>query len=304
MFATFATPLRAIAVAGDDATTFLHGQLTNHVQSLPPGHAQRNAWCTAKGRMLANFWLVHLEAPFAGSNAKYLLLMPAELVDATLKRMRMFVLRSKCTFTPLDFSVTADGFREVSEPIAHYPIHATEAMISLPTCNGMELQIHAGQLTAPEDFASWESACVAAAEPWLSQATVDHFVPQMLNFDVLHGVHFQKGCYPGQEIVHRTKMIGRIRRRMMLALAKIPSGVSPPKAGDAIYSKQLGDQPAGMVVSASANAASYSILFSAMLEGVAANDLALAPHIDGVSTAPLTLEGCPYSVPELTSKAA
>jgi tRNA-modifying protein YgfZ len=304
MFASFATPLRVIVVTGDDATAFLHGQLTNHVESLPPGHAQRNAWCTAKGRMLANFWLIHLGDPFAGSTAKYVMLMPAELVDVTLKRLRMFVLRSKCTFAPMDWLVTADGLGEVSEPIAHYPIDVAQAMICLPTRNGMQLQIHTNQPAASEDFASWHSACVAAAEPWLCQATVDQFVPQMLNFDVLHGVHFQKGCYPGQEIVHRTKMLGRIRRRMMRAIVTLPSDVSAPKAGDPVYSKQLGDQPAGMVVCASANMASHSILFSAMLEGIAANDLALTAHIDGVSKAVLNLEGCPYAVPELIAKAA
>ncbi|HVS56834.1 MAG TPA: folate-binding protein, partial [Casimicrobiaceae bacterium] len=85
------TPLAAMRVAGPDAAAFLQGQLTSDVAALVEGTAQYSAWCSPKGRMLANFVLLRTEA------TTFELLLPLSMIAAVRKRLTMFVLRSKVT---------------------------------------------------------------------------------------------------------------------------------------------------------------------------------------------------------------
>ncbi|MEO6696435.1 MAG: folate-binding protein, partial [Gammaproteobacteria bacterium] len=77
-------------------------------------------------------------------------------------------------------------------------------------------------------------------------ATQDTFVPQMVNLDLLGGISFTKGCYPGQEIVARTHHLGSIKRRMVYAWTDAPN---PPLPGDTLYTPGS-DQAVGQVVDA------------------------------------------------------
>jgi folate-binding protein YgfZ len=66
----------------------------------------------------------------------------------------------------------------------------------------------------PCGTAAWEWLQVRAGIPWITMATQDQFVPQMTGLDALGGVSFDKGCYPGQEIVARTHYLGEVKRRL------------------------------------------------------------------------------------------
>ena len=61
--------------------------------------------------------------------------------------------------------------------------------------------------SADEDTCTLQE--IRAGRPLISAATQDKFVPQMVNFEELGGVDFQKGCYPVQEIVARAQYRGR-----------------------------------------------------------------------------------------------
>ena len=74
--------------AGDDARAFLHAQLTNDIEHLPPAQARYAGWCSPKGRLLATFLVV----PYSGG---FLLQLARGLVPAILKRLQMYILRSK-----------------------------------------------------------------------------------------------------------------------------------------------------------------------------------------------------------------
>jgi hypothetical protein len=82
--------LGLIAVQGADAVGFLQGQLSNDVRELSQTHVQWSSHCSQKGRMLANFLVMRID------DTIYLQL-PRELVPDLLKRLRMFVLRSRVT---------------------------------------------------------------------------------------------------------------------------------------------------------------------------------------------------------------
>jgi folate-binding protein YgfZ len=94
----------------------------------------------------------------------------------------------------------------------------------------------------------WDWLEIRAGIPHILPATQEQFVPQMVNLDALGGISFQKGCYPGQEIVARTQYLGKIKRRMYLANVRPETCDLPIEAGDELFSADLGEQSAGMVV--------------------------------------------------------
>jgi len=73
------------------------------------------------------------------------------------------------------------------------------------------------------------------------------FVPQMANLQLVNGVSFKKGCYPGQEIVARMQYLGTLKRRMFLGRLETDEQVAP---GDALFTAQQREQAAGRIVDA------------------------------------------------------
>jgi folate-binding protein YgfZ len=98
---------------------------------------------------------------------------------------------------------------------------------------------------------AWRLAAIHAGVPQVTAKTQEQFVPQMVNFELLGGVNFKKGCYPGQEIVARSQYLGKLKRRT--ALATIDNAAA--RAGDELFSLADPDQPCGMVVNAAVNGA-------------------------------------------------
>src|SRR4051812_10698687 len=119
---------------------------------------------------------------------------------------------------------------------------------------------------------AWEWTSIHAGIPTIVAATQEAFVPQMANFDLVGGVSFRKGCYPGQEIVARTQYRGILKRRM--ALAHVPG--DPPAPGQKVYSSAFGDQAAGEVVNAApAPDGGADLLVVAQIESLRRGDLRL-----------------------------
>ncbi len=93
--------------------------------------------------------------------------------------------------------------------------------------------------------AAWQALEVASAVPRIVAATVERFVPQMVNLELVGGVNFQKGCYPGQEVVARSQYRGTLKRRAMLLRAD-----APMQPGQDVYAADDPTQPAGTVANA------------------------------------------------------
>jgi len=91
----------------------------------------------------------------------------------------------------------------------------------------------------------WNWLEVISAIPRITSKTYEQFVPQMINMESLKGVDFQKGCYPGQEIVARSQYRGTIKRRLQLAQIQHPA---LPYIGAEIFHSDDPTQPCGMVV--------------------------------------------------------
>jgi tRNA-modifying protein YgfZ len=258
MPASFVAPLShnaLLSVTGDDATAFLHGQFTNDVQALDVGHAQWNGWCSPKGRLLATFVLLKRAEG-------YLLMLPAELAAPIAKRLSMFVLRSKVK--------VAEVTRE----------HAMFGAVHRDLPGALQVGDRISVLVVDKDFhvpvngteADWDHALIDAGIPVILAATQDAFVPQMVNFELVGGVSFRKGCYPGQEIVARTQYRGILKRRM--ARAHVEGG--SPQPGQPVYGVAFGEQAAGQIVNvAASDTAGHDLLVCAQIESLRAGDLRL-----------------------------
>ena len=293
-----------IRAQGQDAASFLQGQLTQDVASLTPGVARLAGYCSAKGRLLASF-VVWRDTAAADTPDTFWLACSADLLTATLKRLSMFVLRAKCKLSDAsaEFAlVGVAGMESVAAlgagvPAAPWATAANAAgrLICLPNVAGLPRVVlvqaaDAAPLAlpalAPDDWAWLE---VRSGVARIVAATVDQFVPQMVNLEVVGGVNFGKGCYPGQEVVARSQYRGTLKRRAMLFDAD--ATLSP---GQEVFHSADPGQPAGMVVIAAQRGnGSASALVEVKLAALAAGSLH-AGAVDGPLLTPVAL---PYALP-------
>lgn len=270
-FASVISDQGLIAVSGDDAASFLHKQLTNDIEHLAAGEVRLAAYCTPKGRIQASFLIWrHGDA--------ILLQLPRAIQPALQKRLQMFVMRDKAKLADAtdasDNSVLLGLGGKAADaallplfttlPVAPYQVihHALGTLMRLADAFGApRYQWFTSAETAlaawPALTASlakaggdaWALAGIHAGIPQITTKTQEQFVPQMVNLELLGGVNFKKGCYPGQEIVARSQYLGKLKRRT--ALARIgQAGVNP---GDEVFDVADPDQPCGMVVNAAPN---------------------------------------------------
>lgn len=260
-----------IAISGDDAAKFLHTQLTNDVEHLSGAEVRFAGFCTPKGRLQASFLM------WRDVDAVYLQL-PRAIQAPLQKRLSMFVMRSKARLVdateaaPFATVLGLGGARAQAALGQIVPTLPATPMTKTDGAFGTVLRLNDAfgaprylWLTSSETAAAalsalgtaltvggtqaWQLATIHAAEPQVGPATQEQFVPQMINLELLGGVNFNKGCYPGQEIVARTKYLGKIKRRA--ALARIDDAGARP--GDEVFSPLDPSQPCGMVVNVAPN---------------------------------------------------
>ncbi|MXR36642.1 CAF17-like 4Fe-4S cluster assembly/insertion protein YgfZ [Craterilacuibacter sinensis] len=252
-------PLAGFAVlnvSGEDAEAFLQGQLSNDVRELNGANAQFTTYSTAKGRMLANFLMWK-------DKGEYRLLLPLDLSAAIIKRLRMFVMRSKVSIELADcmpallsgplaadalagagFAVGADGMG----------LHAVNGgvVVTLPFPSYL-------LVLEPDDVSmQWQkllSYCalgghdvvnlvfVRSGFAWVVAATQEAFVPQMANMELVSAINFRKGCYPGQEIVARMQYLGKTKRR----LYRVEADEGGLLVGDEVFAQGDAEHSLGVV---------------------------------------------------------
>ncbi len=211
------SPYAVLEITGNDAGAFLRGQLTNDVLRLGRDRHFLAAWCDAKGRTLCIMRVLE-------SDAGYLLLLPASLLEPIVKRLRMYVLRAQVKIDDVTGAWHLAGMRDTTEPLpddATVVRDAGRILLGLGTSaapRALLLQNAEDSTGTPAsvalDSAEWRLAEIDAGVPEVDTATHGLFVPQMLNLHWLLAVDFDKGCYPGQEIVARLHYRGRLTRRL------------------------------------------------------------------------------------------
>lgn len=217
--------LGVLTVAGVDAAKFLQGQITCNVNDITETKSSLGAICNPKGRAITTFLLV--KNPDA-----FLMILPQELLASVKKRLQMYVLRSKVTLTDSSGELCLiglwDGSSQSDETSEHRFITSRQEniivnlqdrrLIIAEADNAQTLWAERLKLGfQPDNSAQWRYLDIISGIPWLTAATSEEFIPQMLNLDKLGGISFTKGCYTGQEIVARTHYLGKAKREMFLA---------------------------------------------------------------------------------------
>ena len=296
-----------IVAEGEEAESFLQNQFSNDVRQVTGTHSQLNAYCSPKGRMLAGFQLFLREG-------KYCLRMPRSILAPTLKRLRMFILRTQVTLEDgsdrwVRFGIAgADAAQVLQDVIDTIPTD-TNATVQAGGVTVIRLPGPTPRFELHADFAaasalwkrlarqatpvgrnSWHWLNIQAGIPDISPETVEAFVPQMVNFSALDAINFKKGCYPGQEVVARMHYLGKLKRRMYLAHTEQEH---PPSPGDAVFGAQPDEQSVGKVVLAQHAPQGGSDLLVVLQISAAENSpLHLVQH-DGPA---LLLRDLPYTV--------
>jgi folate-binding protein YgfZ len=272
------TPLKdwsCISVIGADAVDFLQNQLTNSVKSiantpaasiaLPHQQNRFAGYCSAKGRLMASFWIMRQDTTESNeSQPAFYLFISKDLTATLAKRLSMFVLRSKVKVLDLTESIDVYGYAAESN-VSSEDFKKMTGMpgvitAELPAVSINQVQTKRYLLAAPKNQVmgdpydgapqAWNWFEIQSAIPRITQATFEQFVPQMINMESLKGIDFQKGCYPGQEVVARSQYRGTIKRRLHVAHLNHQAEILP---GAEIFHSGDPSQPCGMVVLAASH---------------------------------------------------
>ncbi len=214
-----------LEVQGPDSQKFLHGQCTADVQNLSPGQWRLGGFCTPKGRLYANFYLLAL------AEDHYWLIMPQSMVAPTIERVQKYAAFFRTELQ--DSSKHCHGMafhRDQAKPGQPEDLALTvseqEVVMGMPEGhtlvwlnplqeNHYERVMHSVETDAqclPEvEWDRWETRFGLA---WVLPSTVEAYIPQALSWDALGGVSFSKGCYTGQEVVARLHYKGVSKKNL------------------------------------------------------------------------------------------
>ncbi len=251
-----------ISFSGEDAVVFLHAQLTSDVTGLPPGRTQYSGYCSPKGRLLATFLLWRRDN-------EILMLIPDSLREAIQSRLTKYVMRARVTVADATVRYAIYGLSGTGAPaaVAGLCARAPRAMHEVACGEGVEVTrlpvdrylmlATAGNADAVRtrllrdavrhEERGWSRLDLEAGIAVITPDSQDAYVPQMVNLDLIGGVSYTKGCYPGQEIVARMHYLGKLKQRMYRVRVQASE---PVRTGDPLYSREFGpDQASGAVLS-------------------------------------------------------
>ncbi len=305
-------PLRDLAVlhaTGADALAFLHGQLTQDIEGLPQGQARLAGYCTAKGRLLGSLVTWKTSGPDGETSLRAI--VKADIAQALAKRLSMFILRAKVQIQVTDIPVyglmqglenspgaagALPGLDAAS--LAQLPAQPTAWTLAAVGAKWQAIAAPAAQDSRPRwwlipaaalpsdttdtdsgtlarNTAHWQVADIAAGMPWVQAATQDVFIPQTLNFDLIGGVNFTKGCYPGQEVVARAHYRGTVKRRMAYGTAAVQDLDAATLPGTDTFDARHPDSPCGRIVNAAQCGDTLHVLMETQLADLGQADFRL-----------------------------
>ena len=235
------TPLSQLGIlqiTGDDAADFLQNMFTNDIKLLANNQSQLSGFCNAKGRLFAIFLLIRRCNGFQ-------IILPKSMCGLLQQRLSMFVLRANVIITDISEELICLGLiQPLTNNIAGIELpsedyHGSEIngnlAIKLPgNCQRYLVLAQPNQISElsntlqqqkwqQTDPSTWQIVDIKAGLPTIFPESKEMFTPQQVNLDLIEGVSFDKGCYPGQEVVARLHYLGKASRRMFLARCKLTS---------------------------------------------------------------------------------
>ncbi|MDX1512615.1 MAG: folate-binding protein [Gammaproteobacteria bacterium] len=253
--------LGLVSVSGEDAKSFLQGQLSCDMNRLDPGRSLPGAWCSPKGRVLTVLQVV-------SRGEAILLQMQRDRLEETLSRLGLYVLRARVRLENASGRFVRiglcgeDAAALLGAAFGDPPVEA-DAVVEGGGATMLRLRgpgprfevlfedvdaardfwSRATQTMTPVGAESWDLLDILAGVP--TAITADEYLPQMLNLDQIGAVSFTKGCYVGQEIIARAQHLGRVKRRMFQAY--IDGDQAPPQHAP-LYREGSGDEADGRLL--------------------------------------------------------
>lgn len=295
-----------LRVSGEEAQTFLQNLLSNDIREVSATCAQLSSFNTAKGRMLASMLIWR-------DGDDYLLQLPQVLCEPIRKKLSLYILRAKVKITDASDEIISLGLSGTNaqgvlrEQFGEWPelpfgvittsqgntikIDATRLQINTTIQHAPALWEKLSQHAQPVASSCWDWLNIRSGIPIILPQTQEQFVAQMVNFDLIGGVNFKKGCYPGQEIVARMHYLGKLKRRMYLAHLNSDT----PQAGEELFSADMEGQSSGMIVNAAPSpAGGYDVLATVQ---IASRETQMV-HWKSLQGEALQFLPLPYPLPE------
>ena len=274
-----------IAFSGEDALDFLQGQFTNDLASQQPGEQRINGYCNPKGRLLAVFRMLR-------DHDRWVMVIPRDLCDAMAKRLTLYRMRAKVTIEVLeDVQLIGIG----GTPETGLPDWAGDHVWQIDDQRWIALVARDGDSDVipamnPDDRL-WQIDEIRSGIPTVTGETSEQFIPQHINLDLVGGVSFSKGCYPGQEIVARLRYLGKLKQRMIggTVVADESQSIQP---GTPVFTPERGDTKAGLVVAAAADGSTHHLLINVPAGSIESGDL----HIGAADGPVVDRVALPYDI--------
>lgn len=242
LFLAIGDTLESLIFSGAEAAKFLQGQVTCDMNEVTAGHWRLGAHCNPKGRAQASF-LAFASADSTPEHQTITLLLPAGMAAPTEQQLKKFAMFSKVSMqrpaatdmstaiivggreaiawlhdlglprlpeTPLQGVSDAEGVQAaILDARQHLymlmcpPTALPRVLRKIPTHATLALQN------------GWWQCLTALGQAHVIPATQEEFIPQELNYDLIQGISFKKGCYKGQEIVARLHFKGTPKFRTL-----------------------------------------------------------------------------------------
>jgi len=304
--------LAVVDVTGKDAAEFIQAQVCNDLNLLQGQQVQINGYCNPKGRLLALFTVFQIPDGFR-------LLVSDDVAPAFIKRLKMYVLRALVSIeqrtdllaTGLSLSVNELANVKLPDTLPALPdetlqLSSSDSVscfrwhpITAESAAGVarDRYVYVGpaetllplwdlQGLAHAPWSYWRWGDIAAGIPNVYADSVEEFIPLMMNMQLIDGLSFKKGCYPGQEIVARMHYLGKLKKHMVLLYQ--PEGSDIPAPGTVLSTET--NNNAGQVVDAVADATGIAVL-AVVNKTVPVNELLLSGKA-------LVQRALPYALPE------
>jgi len=274
-FITDLSHLALIEVTGEDTDDFLNGQFTTNIKQLAKNHLQFSAWCNPKGQVKTTFFIYRYKTGFN-------ILLPIELKDSFLKQLQMYIMRANVKLIDksdalIRIGIQTNNNKLLAESTGSLPEQEGDITIqndlhclhTFSSENNSQRYIFIGSIekltSLWQEFAqhsttvgtdAWELLDIQTGYPWLSPQTTEKLLPQMLNLDLIDGLDYQKGCYPGQEIISRLHFRGQLKRSLYLTTCSLDAR---PEIADQLYANDH-ENSIGIIINAQGFEDKYYLL--------------------------------------------
>ena len=249
-----------IEIKGEDSREFLHNQFTNDLKNLPEYSSSLGAWCSPKGRVLYTFRIWRKDNIFT-------IVLPSVQTESFLQKLKMYILRADVTIDlateKFVYGLSGKKADQALSQILQTPendntflINDGTVVIKIPSeiprfmIISSDDNFKLGSLSASSDHNHWRLLDIIAHIPEILPDTTDMFLPQMLDLERLGGLSFQKGCYPGQEIVARVKYRGEVKKQLYQAFTNAHTSIEIKPGTALVSSDGATDTLVGNIVNA------------------------------------------------------